>query len=75
MYVDIDYIVGFNMQILIKVFFSPLLFGFAFFGPLIAQSLTALAVELPVSNLIVGLTIGTAMGLMAQLRGSWIWVR
>lgn len=63
------------MKTLIMWFFSPLVFGLAFMAPLSAQILDALAVTLPVANIWVGLVIGLALGLMAQFRGSWLWIK
>ncbi|MFN3237706.1 MAG: hypothetical protein ACE37D_11695 [Pseudomonadales bacterium] len=63
------------MKTLISWFFSPLLFGLAFIAPLSAQILDAMAVTLPVANIWVGLAIGLGLGLMAQIRGSWIWIK
>ncbi len=67
------------MKKLIGWFFSPLLFGIAFVGPLIAQVLLRIEPEmanaLPVPNLVLGLTLGLVLGLVAQFRGSWIWIR
>ncbi|MFT7305841.1 MAG: hypothetical protein ACI9P7_001105 [Candidatus Azotimanducaceae bacterium] len=64
---------------LITWYFSPLLFGIAFVGPLIAQVLLRVtpdvAAALPVSNLVLGLSIGLVLGGIAQTRRSWIWVR
>lgn len=63
------------MQKLIKGYFSPLLFGLAFLAPLIAQSLTALGISAGAPALGIGLAVGGVLGLMAQLRGSWLWVK
>ena len=66
------------MQILsfVKVLFSPIVFGLAFIGPLSAEIITALAVPLPIGTpLYWGLLIGGLLGLMAQVRGSWVWVK
>lgn len=60
---------------LIKGYFSPLLFGVAFLGPLIAQSLIAANLATGTPALITGLVLGGGLGLMAQLRGSWLWVK
>jgi hypothetical protein len=53
---------------------GPLLFGVGFLAPLIAQTLDALALEVPIapSNLAFGLGVGTLAGLVARARGSWI---
>ena len=58
-----------------KIFeFGPLLFGFGFMAPLIAQSLERSAVTLPggITPLIAGLVVGGGLGLVAQIRGRWI---
>ena len=56
--------------------FSPAFFGVAFLGPLLGQSMVAVGL---MSNdyltMGLGLLLGAAWGLMAQLRGSWIWIR
>ena len=53
---------------------GPLLFGVGFIAPLIAQSLDAasLAAPMGLSNIVFGLAVGTSMGLVAKLRGSWV---
>tara|TARA_R110002110_G_scaffold232025_1_gene447724 strand:+ start:514 stop:705 length:192 start_codon:yes stop_codon:yes gene_type:complete len=63
------------MKKLIQWYFSPLLFGFAFIAPLIAQSLIALDVETPVPAIVIGLVVGGALGVMAQTRGTWLWIK
>ena len=66
------------MQILsfVKILFSPIVFGFAFIGPLSAEIITALGIALPIGTpLYWGLLIGGLLGLMAQVRGSWVWVK
>jgi len=51
-------------------------FGLGFIGPLSAEIIAALAVPLPIGTpLYWGLLIGGLLGLMAQVRGSWIWVK
>ena len=63
------------MQKLIRSIFTPVAFGLGFLAPLIAQTLTALEFSSDVPNLVVGLIIGLSLGIMAQLRGSWVWVK
>jgi len=61
---------------LLEYLFSPLVFSIGFVSPLIAQILIA-------SNLVsdqttaygVGLGVGLAFGITAQIRGSWLWVK
>ncbi|HCY04342.1 MAG TPA: hypothetical protein DHU16_02735 [Gammaproteobacteria bacterium] len=61
---------------LLGFLFSPLVFGLAFLAPLIGQSLLALNWQIAgVDTICVGLVIGGGLGLMAQIRGSWFWVR
>ncbi len=60
---------------LIGWYFSPLFFGLAFMAPLAAQILVALGIDLPVAPILVGLVVGGGLGLMAQTRGSWLWIR
>jgi len=64
------------MKTLLGFLFSPLLFGLCFLAPLIAQSLNTLEFSFAsYGNIVLGVLIGGAWGLMAQLRGSWIWVK
>jgi hypothetical protein len=63
------------MKKVVQWYFSPLFFGFAFMAPLIAQTLIALEVETPVPAIAIGLVAGGALGVMAQFRGSWLWIK
>ncbi len=63
------------MKTLITWFFSPLLFGLAFMAPLLAQILDRMDVTLPIANIWIGLALGLGLGLMAQFRGSWLWIK
>ena len=64
------------MQQVIKTifYFGPLLFGLGFIAPLCAQFITYMSWSPPfgLTPLLTGLIIGGVMGLIAQLRGSWI---
>lgn len=60
---------------LIGYLFSPLAFAIGFLSPLIAQTLDALQYSVGINNLYIGLAIGISLGLMAQIRGSWVWVK
>ncbi len=59
----------------IRYFFAPLVFGFGFIAPLVAQIISALGITGGVSSLVIGLIVGGLWGLIAQLRGSWVWVK
>ena len=60
----------------IKFLFSPPVFGLGFMGPLIAELIVLAELNLPSGvPLIAGLIIGGSLGLMAQARGSWVWVK
>jgi hypothetical protein len=61
---------------LLEIIFSPIVFSIGFLSPLMAQFLLA-------SNMVgeqtlaygIGLGIGISVGIIAQARGSWIWVK
>ena len=61
---------------LIKTIFDygPLIFGFGFLAPLIAQIIEAANWTLPfgLTPLTTGLILGGTLGLLAQVRGRWI---
>ena len=60
----------------IKFLFSPPIFGLGFMGPLIAELIVLTQLDLPSGvPLIAGLIIGGGLGLLAQARGSWVWVK
>lgn len=64
-----------KFQKLIGYLFSPLTFSIGFLSPLIGQILTALDYTSDIDNIYLGLGIGISLGLMAQIRGSWVWVK
>lgn len=53
---------------------GPLLFGWGFVAPLIAQSLDAASIEAPwsLSSLAFGMLVGTLLGSLATWRGRWV---
>lgn len=53
---------------------GPILFGVAFLGPLMAQSMVALSVPAPLGlePLHFGLGTGLVLGIIAAFRGRWI---
>ena len=64
------------MEKLVGVLFSPFVFSLGFLAPLIAQLLDATDVTVPgVETVDVGLLVGGMLGVIAQWRGSWLWVK
>lgn len=61
---------------IIGALFSPLAFGIGLLAPLTAQVMVALNLSVPgVNPIVIGLLLGGMLGLMAQFRGSWIWIK
>ena len=63
------------MKLLIGILFSPMAFAVGFLWPLSSQA--AIAMQLAESGwpaVIAGATVAIPFGLIAQLRGSWVWV-
>lgn len=60
---------------LVGYFFSPLGFAIGFLSPLIAQVLNVINFWTGINNLYLGLFVAVLLGLMAQIRGSWVWVK
>lgn len=63
------------MQTLIRVLLAPLTFALGFLWPLITQVLLASTEVGQTPAILAGAVIATAFGLMAQLRGSWLWIK
>jgi len=64
------------MKEVFGILFSPLVFALGFLAPLIAQLLTAAGFIISgVDNIYVGLFVGGLLGIIAQNRGSWVWVK
>ncbi len=57
--------------------FGPLVFGLGFLVPLFHALIVRLDIALPfgISAWLIALALGGGLGLMAQVRGSWIWQR
>ena len=55
-------------------YFGPLLFGFGFLAPLIAQTVELAGWQPPLklTPLSLGLIVGGTLGVGAQIRGRWI---
>ena len=64
------------MITVIKTIFylGPMIFGLGFLAPLSAQIISAAGWTLPfgLTPLIAGLMIGGGLGLIAQIRGTWV---
>jgi len=55
---------------------SPFTFGIGLLAPLIAQIMAFVGLSVVgVPDIWVGLFIGAQLGLIAQLRGSWVWIK
>jgi len=64
------------MQAALKILMSPMVFAVGFLIPLFTQSLTAMGISpFGVEPIFIGIITGIALGVMAQIRGSWIWVK
>ena len=64
------------MQPLIRILFSPMVFAIGFLWPLITQAGQAAGLLDPGwQAIVVGALVAIPWGVMAQLRGSWMWVR
>ena len=64
------------MKKLIGVLFSPFVFSLGFLAPLIAQVLASTGVTVPgVETYYSGLLVAAMLGVIAQWRGSWLWVK
>lgn len=64
------------MQNLLKVFMSPMAFVVGFVWPLLAQTIVLLGVgQSGLESLVLASFIAMPLGIMAQLRGSWIWIK
>ena len=61
---------------LIELLLSPIAFSIGFLAPLLAQILLAINTELgtPVAYG-TGLAISISFGIVAQTRGSWLWIK
>ncbi len=64
------------MKYLLGVILAPVTFAIAFLWPLATQSGVALGlVEPGWSAVLMGAAIALPFGLLAQFRGSWVWIK
>ncbi len=57
--------------------YGALIFGVGFMAPLFAELIARAGVALPfgLTPIVAGLILGGGFGLIAQIRGSWIWAK
>ena len=57
--------------------YGALIFGVGFMAPLFAELIAraGMSVPLGLTPLLAGLILGGGFGLIAQIRGSWIWAK
>ena len=61
---------------IISVLFMPVTWAIGFIWPLVAQSILALGMTESVTTAyLLGALVALPWGVMAQLRGSWLWVK
>ena len=64
------------MEKFIRALLSPTAFAIGFLWPLVAQSLVATStVEPGVQAYLIGALVVAPFAIMAQVRGSWIWIK
>lgn len=64
------------MKLIISILFSPMAFALGFLWPLITQLAITLQLAAPgFSALLIGAVIAGGLGLLAQFRGSWVWIK
>lgn len=64
------------MQRIATTLLSPLVFAIGFIWPLVTQASLALGLfNLEWQALLVGALFAVPLGIMAQVRGSWIWIK
>ena len=64
------------MKTLFGILLSPLAFAIGFLWPLVTQ--TAIALDLMAAGaeaILLGAAIAIPFGLLAQFRGSWVWIK
>ena len=64
------------MKIIIGILFSPMAFALGFLWPLATQLTISLQLAAPGSSaILIGAVVAGALGLLAQFRGSWLWIK
>ena len=64
------------MQHFFKIILSPMAFAAGFLWPVVTQSLIAMGLlEAGWPAVAIGAAAALPIGMMAQLRGSWLWIR
>ncbi|GEM_PF-276676 len=66
----------YDMNIIIGILFSPMAFALCFLWPLVTQLVVALQfLESGWPAIVFGAVIATGLGLLAQFRESWVWIK
>lgn len=61
-------------MLLLRWLMTPIAFSIGFLTPLLTQTMNAMGWTLgSVPNLVVGLVVALALGIVAQIRGGWLW--
>ena len=64
------------MRRVVEILLSPIAFALGFLWPLTAQTLLATGtVAEPMNAYLVAIAVLTPFAIMAQVRGSWLWVK
>ena len=64
------------METVFKLLLSPMAFAVGFLWPLATQSLVALGyIDEGWQGILIGAAIALPFGVMAQMRGSWLWIK
>ena len=64
------------MELFYRLLLSPMAFAVGFLWPLATQSLVALGyIDAGVPAIAAGAAVAIPFGIMAQVRGSWVWIK
>jgi len=64
------------MKIIIGILFSPMAFALGFLWPLATQLTISLQLAATGSSaILIGAVVAGTLGLLAQFRGSWLWIK
>ena len=64
------------MELFYRLLLSPMAFAVGFLWPLATQSLVALGyMDAGLPAIAAGAAVAIPFGIMAQVRGSWVWIK